>query len=71
MPIFGNTVDERFLEHRLRSTSLSSLAGGVLAGSLLLYRYYSRHVWSWELFAIIATMAAVKVGAMTWYRLTH
>jgi hypothetical protein len=27
-------------------------------------------VWRWDLFAVAATMAAVKLAAMAWYRLT-
>ena len=37
VPVIGNMVDERFLTHRLRSTSLGAMAGAVLAGGLFLY----------------------------------
>ena len=68
MPI--PVVDERFLLHRLRSTSLGAMAGAVLAGADLLYRWYGRHQWSWDLFAVLVVMAAVKWAAMLWYHLT-
>jgi len=69
MPPLGNVVDERFLTHRLRSSSLGGMAGALVAGGLFFYRLLARHVVSWELFAVVATIAAVKIGAMVWYRL--
>ncbi|MGE5176704.1 MAG: hypothetical protein ACM3JJ_10055 [Hyphomicrobiales bacterium] len=61
-------VDERFLMHRLRATSLAAIAGGVLAMGLFAYHVWVDHVWDWELFAIGAVMAVVKQGFMAWYR---
>ncbi len=63
--------DERFLMHRLRSSTIMGITGGVLATGLWLYHFLADHRWDWELFAIAATMAAVKQGAMLWYRLRH
>ena len=71
MSILGKQVDERFLMHRLRSTSIASIAGGVLALGLFTYHYWSDHVWNWELFSIGLTMAVVKQGLMLWYRFTN
>jgi len=61
--------DERFLMHRLRSTSTAGVAAGVLAAVLWFYRYVFEHRWSWDLFAVAVTMAVVKQGLMLWYRL--
>jgi hypothetical protein len=69
LPIFGFDIDERFLMHRLKSTSLAGIVGALVAAGLWAYRYYIEHVWSWDLFAVVLTIAAVKVAAMTWYRL--
>ena len=69
LPIVGVEIDERFLMHRLKSTSLAGVVGALVAAALWGYRYYVQHVWSWDLFAVIATIAAVKVAAMIWYRL--
>jgi hypothetical protein len=71
VPILGKVVDERFLEHRLRSTSVGGIAGAMLAGGLFLYHYFARHEMRWDLFAVIATMAAVKWGVLLWYRRTN
>ena len=68
--ILGFRIDERFLEHRRRSTSIASLVGAVVAYGIFLYRLLVNHVISWDLFAVIAAMALVKVGMMVWYRLT-
>ena len=70
IPILGIAIDERFLEHRRRSTSLAGIIGGVVAVGLFAYRYYVDHVWSWDLFAVAATIAAVKLALMAWYLLT-
>jgi hypothetical protein len=70
IPILGRAVDERFLDHRLRSTSLAGIIGGVLAIVLFAYRYYFKGVWSWDLFAVVVTILAVKMAMMAWYLLT-
>jgi hypothetical protein len=68
--ILGIRIDERFLEHRRRSTSIASLTGALVAYGLFMYRYLAQHRLSWDLFAVIAAMALVKVGMMIWYRAT-
>jgi hypothetical protein len=70
IPIPSVRPDERFLTHRLRSTSLAGVVGGALAIGLFAYRYYITDVWSWDLFAVAATIAGVKLAAMAWYRFT-
>lgn len=69
-PIFRRSIDERFLMHRLRSTSISGIAAGILAMLLFAYRYYHDHVWNWDLFSVGLTMAVLKIALMTYYRLT-
>ena len=70
MSLLSRIVDERFLEHRRRSTSLAGIIGGVLALCLFYYRYFVNHVWSWDLLAVGLTFAGVKLAMMTWYYLT-
>jgi hypothetical protein len=70
IPILGWLIDERFLEHRRRSSSFAGITGGVLAIALFEYRYYVNHVWSWDLFAVAVTIVGVKLAVMVWYRLT-
>jgi hypothetical protein len=70
LPLLGATIDERFLQHRLRSTSLGGKAAGVLAIALFLYHLLRQHACRWELLAIGATMVAVKLAAMAWYHFT-
>jgi hypothetical protein len=62
-------VDERFLTHRLRSTSAGGVAGASVAGALFLYRLGSDEVYSWDLAAVLATMVVVKLAWLLWYRL--
>jgi hypothetical protein len=69
-PFLGRTIDERFLNHRRRSTSLAGVIGGVTAILLFAYRFYVNHVWSWDLFAVAITIVSVKLATMAWYWLT-
>ena len=71
MSVLRGVVDERFLVHRLKATSIASMAGVILAMGLFAYHYWANHVWNWELFSIGATMAVVKQGLMAWYRHTN
>ncbi|HTP89495.1 MAG TPA: hypothetical protein VMJ34_21240 [Bryobacteraceae bacterium] len=70
MKIFGKVIDERFLEHRRRSTSVAGIAAAVLAIGLFEWRYWVNHRWSWDLLAIPLLFVAVKLGLMAWYYLT-
>ncbi len=66
MPSPGRVVDERFLNHRLRSTSMAGIAGGVLASLMFSWRFYVNHIWSWDLLTVAVTFVGVKLGAMLW-----
>jgi hypothetical protein len=68
LPILG-PLDERFFLHRLRSTSIGGLAAILVTGALFFYHLIHERVIQWELFAIIATAAVVKLSVLTWYRL--
>jgi hypothetical protein len=70
LPILGSAIDERFLDHRLRATSLAGLIGGIVAILLFGYHYYVNHVWSWDLFTVAITIVTVKLTVLAWYRLT-
>jgi hypothetical protein len=70
LPLVGGLIDERFLQHRLRSTSLAGIVGGLLAICLFAYHFYIDHIWSWDLFAVAITIVGVKLIVMTWYRVT-
>jgi hypothetical protein len=69
MSLLSKVADERFLEHRRRSSSTAGIMGGMLAILLLAYRFYVDHHWSWDLFAVAITIVAVKVTLMTFYSL--
>ena len=63
-------IDERFLMHRLRSTSLAGIVGAVLTAAIFLYHYYKNDVFRRDLFAVLIVMAVVKLGTMIYYRRT-
>ena len=64
-------VDERFLEHRRRSTSTAGIASALLALGLFEYRWLVDHVWSWDLLVIGSAFAVLKVLLMIWYSITR
>ncbi len=68
IPILGKFVDERFLEHRRRSSSLAGITGACLAICLWYYRLVFNHLWSWDLFAVAITIVGVKMCLFAWYR---
>lgn len=70
IPLLGWQIDERFLTHRRRSTSAAGILGGFVALGLLAWRFYVDDLWSWDLFAVAATIVVVKLALMTWYFLT-
>ena len=64
------SVDERFLTHRLRATSLAGVAGGVTASLLFAYYYFAQQDPRWDLLAVALVIAAVKLGALAYFRMT-
>jgi hypothetical protein len=61
-------IDERYLMHRLKSTSLAGVAGALLMGGWFLYQHYAKDVTRWDLLVILMAMAAIKLGALLYYR---
>lgn len=68
VPILGQFVDERFLEHRRRASSLAGFASVFVAFGLLEYHYWHDHLWSWDLFAVFMVFVVVKLSTFAWYR---
>jgi len=66
MSFLSRWVDERYLAHRQRSTSLGGTAAAVLAICLFGWRYYVDDIWSWDLLAVGLTAVVVKLVVMTW-----
>jgi len=67
IPILGKPVDERFMEHRRRSTSLAGILACLVAAGIFEYRLCFQNFISWDLIAVVSTMAGVKVAMMLWY----
>jgi hypothetical protein len=68
VPFLGKFVDERFLEHRRRSTSMAGILGALLAVALFEYRIFHDHVISWDLLSVVLLMVVAKLSMMLWYR---
>ncbi len=70
IPILGTIIDERFLNRRLKSSSVAGITGGIMAVILFEYRYFVNHVWSWDILSIALTIVGVKMAMMAWYLIT-
>jgi protein-S-isoprenylcysteine O-methyltransferase Ste14 len=70
VPFLGWMVDERFLNRRLRASSLGGIAAAEVAILLFAYRYFHDHLWRWDLIAVAATFLGVKLAMMAWYLIT-
>ena len=68
IPILSKFVDERFLDHRRRSSSIAGIASACLAVALFEYRFFWNHIWSWDLLAIALTFIVIKMSLFTWFR---
>ena len=68
IPFLGKFVDERFLEHRRRSTSLAGIVGALIVTVLFEYHVIHDRRIDWDLFAVLLAMGGTKIGMMLWYR---
>lgn len=71
IPILGKLVDERFLSHRRRAQRVGGLSGFIVADLLFGYRYFVNHIWSWDLLAVVLTIAVVYLVLIGWYLCTE
>jgi len=65
----GFAFDERFLDHRRRSSTFALMAGALLSGGLFEYHLIAQHRFDWDLAAVLGGMVLVKYIAFTWLRL--
>ena len=63
-------VDERYLVHRLRATSLAGVVGGLTASLLFVYYWFATDVARWDLLFVAVVIAFVKLAGLAWYRIT-
>jgi hypothetical protein len=68
VPFLGQFVDERFLEHRRRASSVAGIITAVLAAVVFEYRYLRYNVLSWDLAAVVFVFAVLKMSLFFWYR---
>jgi hypothetical protein len=69
--ILARIVDERFLAHRQRSTSVAGMATAATALLLFEYRYWVDRVPQWDLLAVGAMFVVIKLSLMAWYAARH
>ncbi|MBN2104816.1 hypothetical protein JW835_12310 [bacterium] len=57
-------MDERYLMHRLRSTSLAGMVGAISLGCWTLFQFFIKNIFRWDLFIILLIMGLVKMVSM-------
>lgn len=70
MKVLGKEIDERFLTHRRRSTSIAGIVCAVTSLVLFEYRYFVQHHADWDLLAVGAVFVVIKLTLMVWFHLT-
>ena len=70
MKLIRRAIDERFLAHRLQSSSTAGMATAAMALLVFQYRLMTSGAWSWDLLTVGATFVIVKLGLMAWYIFT-
>ena len=71
IPLLGKFVDERFLEHRLRSSSAAGIAAAIAGLLLFEYRWLHDGIWSWDIAVPVLVFLVLKLSLFTWYRLNR
>jgi len=73
LPLIGTipnrVLDERFLDHRRRSSTFAMMAGALLSGGFLEYHLLAQHRIDWDLAIVLGGMVIAKFTAFTWFRL--
>jgi len=70
IPFLREVADERFLEHRRRSSSTAGIVTACLTVCLFEYRFFIDHIWSWDLLALVLIFLGIKMSLFFWYRRT-
>ncbi|MGC1462224.1 MAG: hypothetical protein WA802_08485 [Terracidiphilus sp.] len=68
IPILRAFVDERFLDHRRRASSIAGFATLIVSACLFEYRLIVDSKISWDLLIVILTFAVFKISLFAWYR---
>ena len=71
MSFLRRIVDERFLTHRLRSTSVAGICCAVVALGLFEYRLLTSGTQNWDLLLVGVTFVIVKLALMVWFSFKH
>lgn len=68
LPFLGPFVDERFLDHRRRASSVAGIVSAILALVLFEYRLLRYDIWDWNLFTVGLVFVVLKLGLFLFYR---
>ena len=71
IPVLGKLIDERFMNHRRRAQRVAGLTGFVVADLIYGYRFFINHFQSWDLLAVVLSVATVYLVLIIWYLFTE
>lgn len=63
--------DERFVIHRLKATRFAAVVTALAMAVYLVYESYFKGVLRTDILILLVILAAAKVAAMTYYRVTE
>jgi hypothetical protein len=63
--------DERFIMHRYKATRLATMVGMIMMFAYVTFEIVVHRIIRWEIFVIMAAIAATKSIAMLYYRRTN
>ena len=61
-------MDERFWQHRYKSTSHAAMVAALVTAALFFYQQFANGVIRFDYLAIMLAMAVTKIAAMLYYR---
>jgi hypothetical protein len=68
IPILRAFIDERFLEHRRRASSIAGIISALVAIGIFEYRVFFNNIWSWDLLSVALIFVVIKMSMFFWYR---
>jgi hypothetical protein len=68
VPFLGQFVDERYLSHRRRASSIAGITVALLALCIFEYRLLRYGRWDWDLALVAVVFVVLKMAAFFWFR---
>lgn len=64
-------MDERYKNHRLRSTSIAAFVTALFVAGWFYYDFFVNDISNWQFVIILTVMAITKLSVMFFYRIKN